>query len=158
MASLLSLEISRAFDNVFHQRLTHTMSAKGIPKWFTKFVEFSLADRTSAIKLRSYIGQQITTYRETPQGSLIPLLLFASLLHSQILTPKSSSVGILNDTEVQTWSDTTEQGIRVLEVLYRICEDLTEKYGGQVFSREVPTSTLSKHDKKTPSISQNLSI
>ncbi|KAI1003648.1 hypothetical protein K3495_g4561 [Podosphaera aphanis] len=33
VASLLSLDISGAFDNVSHERLFHNLRKKGIPKW-----------------------------------------------------------------------------------------------------------------------------
>ncbi|KAI0993220.1 hypothetical protein K3495_g14964 [Podosphaera aphanis] len=121
VASLLSLDISGAFDNVSHLRLIHTMRDKGIPRRITKYVESFLADRTTAIKLGNYMGEQISTNTGIPQGSpLSPILflIFASTLLPLLRAPKSSTVGFVDDTNILTWSDTTERNCRTLEKLH----------------------------------------
>lgn len=123
VASLLSLDISGAFDNVSHLRLIHTMRDKGIPRRITKYVESFLADRTSAIKLGNYMGEQIPTNTGIPQGSpLSPILflIFASTLLPLLRAPNSSTVGFVDDTNILTWSDTTERNCRTLENLHKI--------------------------------------
>ncbi|KAI1006267.1 hypothetical protein K3495_g1955 [Podosphaera aphanis] len=57
IASLLSLDISRAFDSVSPLRLIHTMTDKGSPRRITKFVESFLADRSTALKLENHTGE-----------------------------------------------------------------------------------------------------
>ncbi|KAI1004857.1 hypothetical protein K3495_g3360 [Podosphaera aphanis] len=44
VASLLSLDISGAFDNVSHERLIHNLRQKGIPRWISRFVESFLEE------------------------------------------------------------------------------------------------------------------
>lgn len=47
VASLLSLDISGAFDNVSHQRLLHNLRQKRIPMWIIEFVKSFLEERTT---------------------------------------------------------------------------------------------------------------
>ncbi|KAI0991845.1 hypothetical protein K3495_g16342, partial [Podosphaera aphanis] len=48
VASLLSLDISGAFDNVSHERLIHNLKEKGIPRWISQFIESFLDERTTS--------------------------------------------------------------------------------------------------------------
>lgn len=57
VASLLSLHISGAFDNVSHQKFIYTMRTKGIPRRITKYVESFLSDRTTVIKMGNYTSK-----------------------------------------------------------------------------------------------------
>ena len=59
MASLLLLDITRAFDNVLHERLLHNLKVKGIPirivQWTANFlrdriISITLGRRTSPMK------------------------------------------------------------------------------------------------------------
>lgn len=131
VASLLSLDISGAFDNVSHRRLIHTMRAKGIPDRITKFVRSFLTNRTTTIKLGNHVGDQSPTNTGIPQGSpLSPILFlfFASTL-PPLCTPNSSSVGFVDDTNILTWSESTEENCLTLENLHKLCEEWANKHG-----------------------------
>ncbi|KAI1002560.1 hypothetical protein K3495_g5636 [Podosphaera aphanis] len=68
VASLLSQDISGAFDNVSHKRLVHNLREKGIPRWISRFVELFLKERTELIVLGTFKGNQIPTNTGIPQG------------------------------------------------------------------------------------------
>lgn len=132
VASLLSLDISGAFDYISHPRLIHIMRVKGIPKQITEFVKSFLTDRTTEIKLGNYTSEQIQTNTGIPQGSpLSPILflIFASTLLPLLRTPNSASVGFVDDTNILTWSDTTEENCRTLENIHKTCEEWAAKNG-----------------------------
>ena len=76
VASLLSLDISGAFDNVSHERLIHNLREKGIPRWISNFVKSFLEGRTTSVVLGSYKGDQIFTNTGIPQGSSLSPILF----------------------------------------------------------------------------------
>ncbi|KAI0996003.1 hypothetical protein K3495_g12178 [Podosphaera aphanis] len=155
VASLLSLDISEAFDNVSHLRLIHTMRDKGIPLRITKFVESFLADRTTAIKLGNHMGKQISTNTGIPQGSpLSPILflMFASTLLPLLRAPNSSSVGFVDDTNILTWAKTTEENCRTLERLHKVCEEWADKHGVRFAPEKYQlihfSRTTKRHDLK----------
>lgn len=54
VATLLSLDIAGAFNNVSYLRLLHDLRAKGIPEWAVLFIESFLTDRQTHILLGNY--------------------------------------------------------------------------------------------------------
>ncbi|KAI0998540.1 hypothetical protein K3495_g9657 [Podosphaera aphanis] len=68
VASLLSLDIPGAFDNVSHKRLIHNLREKGIPRWICNFVKSFLEERTTSIVLGSFKGKRMPTSTGIPQG------------------------------------------------------------------------------------------
>ncbi|KAI1000147.1 hypothetical protein K3495_g8053 [Podosphaera aphanis] len=134
VASLLSLDISGAFDNVSHERLIHNLKQKGIPLWITRFIKSFLEGRTTSVVLGSFKGGQIPTITGIPQGSsLSPILFlfFASTLLPLLQSPNSSAVGFVDDTNILTWSDTTEENCRRLEKLHEKCELWAKSHGSK---------------------------
>ncbi|KAI1002566.1 hypothetical protein K3495_g5640 [Podosphaera aphanis] len=75
VASLLSLDISGAFDNVSHERLIHNLRQKGIPRWISQFVG-SFLERTTSVVLGTFKGDQIPTNTGIPQASSLSPILF----------------------------------------------------------------------------------
>ncbi|KAI1005378.1 hypothetical protein K3495_g2839 [Podosphaera aphanis] len=132
VTSLLSLDISGAFDNVSHQRLIHNLRLKGIPKWITRFIASFLEGRTTSVVLNSFKSEQIPTCTGIPQGSsLSPILFlfFASTLLPLLQTPSSSAVGFVDDTNIITWSETTEENYRQLAQLHEVCLLWARRHG-----------------------------
>ena len=132
VASLLSLGISGAFDNVSHERLIHNMRVKGIPRWITLYIESFLKDRTTMLNLGSFKGNQFSTNTGIPQASsLSPILFlfFVSTLLPELQSPSSTAVEFVDDTNILTWSDSTEENCRNLERLHGVCEKWAEQHG-----------------------------
>ncbi|KAI1005137.1 hypothetical protein K3495_g3081 [Podosphaera aphanis] len=132
VASILSLDISGAFDNVSHDRLIHNLREKGIPRWVSQYIRSFLEERTTSVVLGSFKGEQIPTYTGIPQGSsLSPILFlfFASTLLPALQTANSSAVGFLDDTNILTWSNTTEENCQKLEQLHEKCIAWAKSHG-----------------------------
>ena len=132
VASLLSLDISGAFDNVPHERLIHNLREKGIPSWTTRFVASFLEGRTTSIVLGTFKGDQIPTNTGIPQGSsLSPILFlfFVSTLLPRLQSPNTTAVGFVDDTNILTWSNTTEENCQKLEEQHGICEMWAKTHG-----------------------------
>ena len=131
-ASVLSLDISGAFDNVSHDRLIHNMRIKGIPAWITNFTASFLEKRTTSVVLGSFQGDKIPTTTGIPQGSpLSPILFlfFASTLLPILRTESSSAIGFVDDTNILTWSNSTEENCRNLEQLHDKCVIWAKSHG-----------------------------
>lgn len=83
VASFLSLEISKVFDNVSYERLIHNLRKNRILIWISQFVKIFLEERTTAMVLAKFKGEQISNTTGIPQGSPlspIPFLYFVSTL------------------------------------------------------------------------------
>ena len=121
VASLLSLSISSALDNASHIRLIHNMKAKKVPRWITQFVESFLEDKTTAMNLSSFQGDQFATCNRIPQVfSRLPImfLFFIGTLLLELQSTNSTAVGFVDDTNILTWSNSTEENVRKLEELH----------------------------------------
>ncbi|KAI1004605.1 hypothetical protein K3495_g3605 [Podosphaera aphanis] len=131
VASILSLDISGVFDNVSRDRLIHNLREKGIPRWVSQYIRSFLEERTTSVVLGSFKGEQIPTYTGIPQGSsLSPILfLFASTLLPALQTANSSAVGFVDDTNILTWSNTTEENCQKLEQLHEKCIAWAKSHG-----------------------------
>ena len=66
VASLLSLDISGAFDRVSHERMIHNMKAQAVPHWIVQFTKSFLKDRTTRLSIRGYMAQIIQTNTSIP--------------------------------------------------------------------------------------------
>uniref|UniRef100_A0A9Q8UTM3 RNA-directed DNA polymerase from mobile element jockey n=1 Tax=Passalora fulva TaxID=5499 RepID=A0A9Q8UTM3_PASFU len=135
VASLLSLDISGAFDNVSHARLLHILRMKSIPAWIVHFVQSFLKDRTTQILLGSFKAPQ-TPIANTgiPQGSTLSPILF--LLFMADLTPlletaNTSASGFVDDTNILAWSGSTEENCALLEERHRQCEKWAREHGAK---------------------------
>lgn len=112
VASILSLDISGAFDNLSHKRLIYNMREKGVPRCITRFIESFLQGRTNSVVLGTYRRKKTPTNTGIPQGSsLFPVLflLLASTLLPLLQKPNSSVIGFVDDTNILTWSKSTEE-------------------------------------------------
>src|SRR5437763_15304225 len=50
VVSMLSLDLTGAFDNISHKRLLHILHRKGFPEWLVRFVSSFLTERRTRIR------------------------------------------------------------------------------------------------------------
>lgn len=132
VASLLSLDISGAFDNVSHERLLHNLRLAGIPIWMVQYISSFLSDRTTYLTLGPYKDRTRRVATGIPQGSsLSPILFlcFASTLLPKLNKWSISAIGFVDDTNVLTFSRSTEANCRTLERAHEICVEWAKTHG-----------------------------
>ena len=76
VATLLSLDISGAFDYSSHERLVHNLRKRRIPLILINWIISFLKDRETIIKLFEGESQPYKVTTGIPQGSPISLILF----------------------------------------------------------------------------------
>ena len=103
--------------------------------------------------LGEYTSPQIVVDTGIPQGStLSPILflLFIGTLIPLIHERNVSAGGFVDDTNILTWSDSTELNCRTLERVHQICEDWARKHGAKFapdkYSLIHFSRTRSRHD------------
>ena len=80
VASVLSLDIAGAFDNVSYARLAYNLRKKQVPETLVRWVEDFLRERYTEIRLGSFTLASSRVNAEIPQG--FPLLLILYLFYN----------------------------------------------------------------------------
>jgi hypothetical protein len=76
VVSMLSLDISGAFDNVSHHRLIHNIRDGRLPHWVAEYIRSFLTDRTTTLTLGTCEDRVRSTTSGIPQGSTLSPILF----------------------------------------------------------------------------------
>jgi retron-type reverse transcriptase len=127
VASLLSLDVKGAFDNVSHKRLLHNLGKRKIPSTLVRWIAEFLKDRTTEIRLADYTLLSSKINAGIPQGSpLSPILyLFYNADLLEVYNSKrnrTSAIKFIDDVNILTFGPNTEDICRNLERTYIACE------------------------------------
>ncbi|RKK76393.1 hypothetical protein BFJ69_g7043 [Fusarium oxysporum] len=76
VVTILDLDMSSAYDNVYLQKLLQTLYDKGFPKWFVDIIGCVLSLRDATLRLPSIISERFGLGNGSPQGSPLPIILF----------------------------------------------------------------------------------
>ena len=76
IVSMLSLDLSGAFDKVSHERLLWRLRGKGSPAWLCKVIQSFLTGRQTQISFDGYKSNLIPVHTGIPQGSRLSPILF----------------------------------------------------------------------------------
>ena len=124
-ASMLSLDLSGAFDKVSHERLIWTLQTKGVPEWMRNFIWGFLAERITRLSFDGFTSDPIPMCTGIPQGSpLSPILflVFASGLLEQIEGENGAvGLGFVDDTNIIVWGRSAEENCRRLDQIHERC-------------------------------------
>ena len=134
VASMLCLDISGAFDKVSHQRLLYNIRMKGFPDHIVGFIQSFLQDRTTCLRLGEFMDQPRPQNTGIPQGStLSPILFlfFASTLLPILHEGNTSAMGFVDDSNILTYSMSTEDNCRQLEKAHQKCKEWARRHGAE---------------------------
>ena len=124
VASVLTLDIPEAYDYVSHKRLLHNLRKARLPRWICDFTKPFLVDRVTHLALPGYTSAAILTTNDIPQGSSLSLILFfyfAAELLTSVGGGPTSTLGFVDDTNIITFSKSTEENCRALERAHEDC-------------------------------------
>ena len=88
---VISLDISKAFDHVWHKGLLAKLPMFGLHHTLIKLISSFLSDRLIAIRVDGYLSKPHSINSGVPQGSVISPVLFI-LFIDDLLSPTSSSI------------------------------------------------------------------
>ena len=123
VATLLSLDISGAFDTVNPTRLLDTLRKKGLPPWIVQWTQAFITDRSSSLVIQGHETAHFSVQAGVPQGSPLSPILFL-FYTSELLEicnrPKEglSGIGFADDVNLLAYSQSTETNCQVLERAY----------------------------------------
>ena len=135
VATLLSFDISGAFDSVVPERLVDILRRKGFPLWLLSFIASFSACRSTTIILPSGEESELRDIGHgLPQGSPLSVILF--ILYNSSLFDifrrykiGISSIGFADDLNALAYSTSTEQNCRQLEALHLEALKWAKKHG-----------------------------
>mmetsp|Transcript_23103 Transcript_23103/g.40866 ORF Transcript_23103/g.40866 Transcript_23103/m.40866 type:complete len:759 (+) Transcript_23103:1316-3592(+) len=84
IAVALLLDVSKAFNSVWHERLLVQLHAKGLPLHMIRFLASWLSDRQCATRIDGAISAFLPHTRGVPQGSVLSPLLFNAYFSSAL--------------------------------------------------------------------------
>ena len=125
VASLLSLDVARAFDNISHERLLYILRKKGVLERIVKQVASFLTDRATLITLGRRTSPVEATKTGILQGSPVSLVLF--LFFNSLLIEAYSRAkllvqvgGFVDDVHLLAYSKSTEANCDVLGKAHKL--------------------------------------
>jgi hypothetical protein len=128
LASVLSLDISGAFDRVNHVRLLDNLRRKGVPLWFVRTVRSFLTDRSTTLLVDGVETASRPLPAGVPQGSNLSPILFlfynAPLLEAlDMPNIPISPLGFADDINLLTYSESLDVNCINLELAHKKCLD-----------------------------------
>ena len=104
--AMISTDLSKAFDSINHERLTHKLLEADIPCNMVKLIEGYLADRHITGRFRTTIGTSMRVPHGVPQGSILGPLIFNLYVHDiptqrgrdYMMSQYADDLCILNET------------------------------------------------------------
>jgi hypothetical protein len=117
--TLLSLDISGAYDHVDYGKLLQALSDRHVPDWILRFVQTFLTGRSTTLVLSAYQSDPFYIHTGIPQGSPLSPILFlffaAPLLELFEDSDSLLALGFVDDTCLLARSTSYEENIRILE-------------------------------------------
>jgi Reverse transcriptase (RNA-dependent DNA polymerase) len=140
VATILSLDISGAFDHVSHERLAHNLRKRRIPLWIVSWVSSFVTDRTTTIKVAEGESELLNVNTGIPQGSPISPILFLFFISDLLSTVDNEALrvsgnGFVDDINILTYGASTERNCKILEEIHRECIKWATTHGA-IFAPE----------------------
>ena len=121
------MDVAGAFDTVSHQRLTHTLRKRKIPKWITDWLSSFLNDRNTTLAINRKATGRFAVRTGIPQGSILSSILYLFYnadLYEICERPgtNTSAIGFVDDANILAYGKSTEENCKTLESIHRQCE------------------------------------
>lgn len=153
VASLLSLDVAGAFDNVSHTRLIHNLRVKKIPDQLIAWTTSFLKERATSITLGNKTSEMKEIATGIPQGSPISPILYlffnAPLIEQCVKSNLPVQTGgFVDDIHLLAYGGTTEDNCRVLGKAHKICLHWARTHGASFNPQKYELVHLSRSSKR----------
>ena len=121
VTTLLTLDVSGAFDNIANERLIHNLWKRQVPLGIVNWIASFLHHRTTEIVLMEGAMGQINTNTGIPQGSpLFPILYNADLIDRihAAYPGRVMVTGYIDDICILVWSRSATTNCQCLEWIH----------------------------------------
>ena len=94
---VISLDISKAFDGIWHKGLLAKLPIFGLHHSLIKWISSFLSDRSIAIRVDGYLSNPHSINSGVPQGSVISPVLFILFINDLLFSASSSNFSFADD-------------------------------------------------------------
>jgi len=136
VASVLSLDVSKAFDRVSHHRLLHNLRKRRCPEILVRWIQSFLSDRRTTIRISDHESPEHAVQVGIPQGSPVSPILYlfynADLLEiCQDDRLSTNPTGFVDDVNILTYSKSAETNCQNLSQIHERCIHWSRRHGCQ---------------------------
>ena len=147
--SILSLDVSKAFNRVSHQRLLHNLRKRRIPELLANWVKSFLEDRRTAFRIGSYTSPQRDAQVGIPQGSPLSPILYlfynADLIEGcRQARNNAAVVGFVDDTNIIVYGESDVGNCQRLQGVHKFCDRWARKHGSQFNAKKYQLLHMAK--------------
>ena len=134
VASMLSMDISGAFDTVDPTRLLDAMRSKGVPMWLVRFTGAFMKDRETTLLIHGKESDPIRIPAGVPQGSALSVILFL-FYNTELLDIcendklKTTGIGFVDDANLVAFGRNTEETCLALEKVHEKIMVWAKRFG-----------------------------
>ena len=101
---LSTIDISKAFDSVWHPALFHKLISAGLPPCFARWTQSFLSDRHACVVFQNYKSRSFRVRRGVLQGSVLGPVLFSLFINDLLASLPSSVSCSLYADDLAIWS------------------------------------------------------
>jgi len=103
-ASVISLDVEKAFDSVWHDGLRYKLSQIGLPVKLVRLLSSFLSDRTISVRIGDVLSKPVALKAGTPQGSVLSPLLYLIYVNDIPIHPTSKCDGGQFADDISMWT------------------------------------------------------
>ena len=153
VATLLSMDVARAFPTVNHARLIHNLRKKRVPDWIVKWVISFVDDRSSTLSFLGRTTEVLPIRTGLPQGSPMSPILYlffnAGLLELiERSNVRATAIGFVDDINLLAFGRSTEENCATLERIHAACFKWASRHGTVFAPEKYELIHLSRRTKR----------
>jgi hypothetical protein len=152
IVSILSLDLTSAYDKVSHERLLAELKIEGFPSNIVGIIQGFLTERTTKIRFGSFTSTKREIRTGIPQGSPVSPILFLffakDLIKDIEADSKTTGLGFVDDTHVIATGPNAHVNCRKLEEVHERCIKWASRHGAKFSPSKYKLFHLAEHHKR----------
>jgi Reverse transcriptase (RNA-dependent DNA polymerase) len=126
VASMLSLDISGAYDTVNTTRLLDVLHQRRIPMWIVRWIRAFMTNRKTRLVVQGIESVTLQVNAGVPQGSPLSPILFL-FYNAELLEicnrsgVRTAGIGFVDDINILAYGPSTDSNCRQLERTHERC-------------------------------------
>jgi hypothetical protein len=127
MITLLSINVTRAFNTMIHRRLIHNLQKRRICQWIVNWIDNFLVNRRIILVMLQIVIDQFSMQTRISQKSLLSFIFYlfynADLLKIiNRLDIAAFDLRFVNDVNILAYEKSFEENCKSLKIIHRVYE------------------------------------